>query len=42
MNTLKTIIKFILTCAFLFSFSAAYAADKPNIVLVFMDNLGSK
>jgi arylsulfatase len=31
---------FVLTCAFLFSIPVAHARDKPNIVLVFMDNFG--
>ena len=34
------IIKVLLTCALLTCFSAAYAGDKPNIVLVFLDNFG--
>jgi arylsulfatase len=40
MKMLKTITQLILTCVFLLSFSAAYAKDKPNIVLVYMDNFG--
>ncbi len=35
MNMRKPIIKVLLTCALLSCFSAAYAQDKPNIVLVF-------
>ncbi len=33
-------IRVLLTCALLSCFSAAYAQDKPNIVLVFLDNFG--
>jgi arylsulfatase len=33
-------VKILLTCALLSCFSAGYAQDKPNIVLVFMDNFG--
>jgi len=33
-------VKILLTCALLSCFSAASAQDKPNIVLVFMDNFG--
>jgi len=34
------IIRVLLTCALLSFSSAASAQDKPNIVLVFMDNFG--
>ncbi len=40
MNIRKPIIRILLTCALLSCFSAAYAQNKPNIVLVFMDNFG--
>jgi len=33
-------VKILLACTLLSCFSAAYAQDKPNIVLVFMDNFG--
>jgi arylsulfatase len=33
-------IPFLLTCVFLSCLPAAHAQDKPNIVLVFMDNFG--
>jgi len=33
-------VKILLACVLLSFFSAAYAQDKPNIVLVFMDNFG--
>jgi len=40
MKIFKTIIYFSLGLAVLFSFSNVYAQDKPNIVLVFLDNFG--
>ncbi len=40
MNIRKPTIRVLLTCALLSCFSAAYAQDKPNIVLVFLDNFG--
>ncbi len=40
MNMRTPTIKTLLACALLSCFSAAYAQDKPNIVLVFMDNFG--
>jgi len=33
-------IRILLGCVLLSCFSAGYAQDKPNIVLVFMDNFG--
>jgi len=40
MKTCKTKILVLLACVLLSSFSAAHAQDKPNIVLVFLDNFG--
>ncbi len=40
MKTKISTISVLLTCALLSCFSAAHAQDKPNIVLVFMDNFG--
>jgi arylsulfatase len=40
MKIRKTTIQFLLTCGFLSCLPAAHAQDKPNIVLVFMDNFG--
>jgi len=40
MNMRKPTIRMLLTCALLSCLSAAHAQDKPNIVLVFMDNFG--
>ncbi len=40
MNMRKPSIRVLLSCALLSCFSAAYAQDKPNIVLVFLDNFG--
>jgi len=40
MKTCKTKILVLLACVLLSSFSAAHAPDKPNIVLVFLDNFG--
>ncbi len=40
MKMRKPTIRILLTCALLSCFSAAYAQDKPNIVLVFLDNFG--
>ncbi len=40
MKIRKPTIQFLLICALLPCFSAAHAQDKPNIVLVFMDNFG--
>ena len=40
MNERKMWIPWLLACAFLLTFPAAHAEDKPNIVLVFMDNFG--
>jgi arylsulfatase len=40
-NTARTVLVFfLLTCAFLIFLPAAHAKDKPNIVLVFLDNFG--
>jgi arylsulfatase A-like enzyme len=36
----KTTFLTLFFWAFIFGMPAAYAADKPNIVLVFMDNFG--
>ena len=38
MKIRRTTIPFLLTCALLCCLPAAHAQDKPNIVLVFMDN----
>ena len=40
MKTRKPTIQFLLTFALLSCLSAAHAQDKPNIVLVFLDNFG--
>jgi arylsulfatase len=40
MKSLKTTFIVVFACALVFSFSPAYAQEKPNIVLVFMDNFG--
>ncbi len=40
MKMRKPTIRILLGCALLSCFSAAFAQDKPNIVLVFMDNFG--
>ena len=40
MKTLKTIALVIFACTSLFFISVANASDKPNIVLVFLDNFG--
>jgi hypothetical protein len=40
MKIFKTIICFSLGLVILFLFSNVYAQDKPNIVLVFLDNFG--
>ena len=40
MKSLKTTFIVLFACALVFSFSPAYAQEKPNIVLVFMDNFG--
>ncbi len=40
MNMRKPTIRILLGCVLLSCFSAAYAQDKPNIVLVFLDNIG--
>jgi arylsulfatase len=40
MKTYKMVIHVLLACALLSIFSAAHAQDKPNIVLVFLDNFG--
>jgi arylsulfatase len=40
MKIRKTIAHFSLTLVILLLFSSAYAQDKPNIVLVFLDNFG--
>jgi arylsulfatase len=40
MNMRNPTIIILLSCALLSCFSAAYAQDKPNIVLVFLDNTG--
>ncbi|MFB3133328.1 MAG: arylsulfatase [Rhodothermales bacterium] len=40
MNVQKPAIRILLGFVLLSCFSAAYAQDKPNIVLVFMDNFG--
>ncbi len=40
MKIRRTTIQALLTFALLSCFSAAYAQDKPNIVLVFLDNFG--
>ena len=40
MNIQKPTISVLLICALLSCFSAAHAQDKPNIVLVFLDNFG--
>ena len=37
---MKTTLRWLLVCVFAFSLSAAHAQDKPNIVLVYMDNFG--
>ena len=37
---MRITIPALLACALLFGLPAAYAQDKPNIVLVFMDNFG--
>jgi len=37
MNLLKSVVSILLLCL---SSSIAFAQDKPNIVLVFMDNFG--
>ncbi len=39
MKMRKPTIIILLSCAFLSCFSAAYAQDKPNIVLVFFGKL---
>jgi len=36
----NTTIQSLFTCALLFCVSAVHAQDRPNIVLVFMDNFG--
>jgi len=40
MRIRKTTILLPLACAFLCCLPAVYAQDKPNIVLVYMDNFG--
>ncbi len=40
MKIWKPTIQVLLTCALLFWFATAHAQDKPNIVLVFLDNFG--
>jgi hypothetical protein len=40
MKIRKLTIRILIGCVFLSCFSAAFAQDKPNIVLVFMDNFG--
>ena len=40
MRIRTTMIYFLLTCAFAFCLPAAHAQDKPNIIIVFMDNFG--
>jgi len=40
MNMRKPTIRILLSCVMLSCFSVASAQDKPNIVLVFMDNFG--
>jgi arylsulfatase A-like enzyme len=40
MKMRKPTIRILLGCVLLSCFSAAFAQDKPNIVLVFMDNFG--
>jgi len=40
-ETMKTLsIQFLFACAFLCFLPTAHAQDKPNIVLVFLDNFG--
>ena len=38
MKMRKPTIGVLFTCALLSCFSAAYAQDKPNIVLIFLEN----
>ena len=40
MKTRTPINRVLLTCVLLSCFSVGYAQDKPNIVLVFLDNFG--
>ena len=40
MKTMIKNVQFILAAILLLGLAPAYAADKPNIVLVFMDNFG--
>ena len=40
MKSLKTTFIVVFACVLVLSFSPAYAQEKPNIVLVFMDNFG--
>ena len=40
MNMRKTTIQSLLACFLLTFLTTAHALDKPNIVLVFMDNFG--
>ena len=40
MKMRRPTIRILLGCVLLSCFSAGYAQDKPNIVLVFMDNFG--
>ena len=40
MNIRKPTIRILLSCVLLSCFSVASAQEKPNIVLVFMDNFG--
>jgi arylsulfatase len=40
MKTRKPTILILLACVLLFCFATAHAQDKPNIVLVFLDNFG--
>ncbi len=40
MKTFKTTIFVLIACALVSFFSPAYAQEKPNVVLIFMDNFG--
>ena len=40
MRTLKATVFALIACALVFCFSHAYAQEKPNVVLIFLDNFG--